>query len=175
MYVPAHFQPTEADVGGLLTHAGAIDLVTVTSRGILATMLPMVWDEPGSRGVGAFGALLGHVARRNDQWREPALGEAMAIVRGPDAYVTPSWDATKREHGRVVPTWNYVAIHAYGRLRSTTTPTWLEANVRDVATVRGRPPRRGPWTTHPCRLVAGQLQAIVGVELLIDRLDAKSS
>ncbi len=159
----------------LLTHAGAIDLVTVTSRGILATMLPIVWDAPGSRdGIGAFGALRGHVARKNDQWREPAIGEAMAIVRGPDAYVTPSWYATKREHGRVVPTWNYARVHAYGRLLVHDDVAWLEANVRDLTT-KYEAERRPAWSVDdaPAPYVAGQLRAIVGVELLIDRLDAK--
>ncbi len=175
MYVPAHFAPTEADVIDLLTNAGAIDLVTVTSRGILATMLPVVWDAPGSReGIGAFGALRGHLARKNEQWREPAIGEAMAIVRGPDAYVTPSWYATKREHGRVVPTWNYARIHAYGRLLIHDDPAWVEANVRDLTT-KYEAGRRPAWSVDdaPEPYVAGQLRAIVGVELLVDRLEAK--
>jgi transcriptional regulator len=176
MYVPDHFRPTAAEVDGLLRHHGAVDLITVTARGLLATMLPMAWDEPGSRnGIGSFGALLGHVARKNDQWREPAIGEAMAIVRGPDAYITPSWYATKREHGRVVPTWNYVVIHAYGRLVVHEEPAWLEANVRRLVE-KHESARAEPWAVDdaPEAYIAGQLRAIVGVELLIDRLEAKS-
>ena len=72
---------------------------------------------PGTKpSAGERGALYGHVARNNDQWRKPARGESLAIVRGPDAYVSPSWYAAKTEHGRVVPTWNYVTAHVYGRL-----------------------------------------------------------
>jgi transcriptional regulator len=176
MYVPEHFRPTVADVQALLRRPGAVDLVTVTARGILATMLPMAWDEPGSRaGIGAHGALVGHVAIKNDQWREPALGESLAIVRGPDAYITPSWYATKREHGRVVPTWNYVIAHAYGRLVIHEDASWLEANVRRLVELH-ESPRDEPWAVDdaPAAYIAGQLKAIVGVELLIDRLEAKT-
>jgi transcriptional regulator len=176
MYVPDHFRPTDEEVRGLLRHPGAIDLVTVTAKGILATMLPMAWDAPGSReGLGEHGALVGHLAIKNDQWREPAVGEALAIVRGPDAYISPSWYATKREHGRVVPTWNYVVAHAYGRLVVHEDRAWLEANVRRlVAQHEGS--RDEPWSVDdaPAAYIEGQLRAIVGVELLIDRLEAKS-
>ncbi len=176
MYVPEHFRPTDDEIRELLRHPGAVDLVTVTARGILATMLPMAWDEPGSRaGLGEHGALVGHVAIRNDQWREPAIGEALAIVRGPDAYITPSWYATKREHGRVVPTWNYVVAHAYGRLLIHEDPEWLDANVRRLVTLH-EGPRAHPWAVDdaPPAYIAGQLRAIVGVELLIDRLETKA-
>ena len=175
MYVPEHFQPTDEDVRSLFRHHGAVDLITVTARGLMATLLPMAWDEPGSReGLGPWGALLGHVAIKNDQWREPPIGEAMAIVRGPDAYVTPSWYAAKREHGRVVPTWNYVIAHAHGRLVVHRDPDWLEANVRRLAD-QHEAGREAPWSVDdaPAAYIAGQLRAIVGVELVIDRIDAK--
>ena len=134
MYVPAHFAPSADDVRAALRHPGAADLVTATADGLLSTMLPLVWDEPGSRpGLGTWGALLGHVARNNAQWKTPAIGEAMVIVRGPDAYISPAWYATKREHGRVVPTWNYITVHAYGRLVIHDDPAWLEANVRRLS------------------------------------------
>lgn len=175
MYVPDHFRPTDDDVRALLRQPGAVDLVTSTERGLMATRLPMAWDEPGSRdGLGTFGALVGHVAIKNDQWREPTIGEAMAIVSGPDAYVTPTWYETKREHGRVVPTWNYVIAHAHGRLVVHPDATWLEANVRRLVS-QHEGSRDEPWSVDdaPAAYVAGQLRAIVGVELLIDRLDAK--
>ena len=100
MYIPAHFAATAAAVDELLAKHGAADLITLTDDGLLATMLPFAY-EPS---VGEHGTLLGHVARNNDPWRKPALGESLAIVRGPDAYVSPSWYAAKAEHGRVVPT-----------------------------------------------------------------------
>jgi transcriptional regulator len=103
VYVPKHFAaPDDVAVRDLLRHHGAADLVTSTDDGLRATLLPFVVDEDDA---GAPVRLLGHVARTNEQWRLPALGEALVIVRGPDAYVSPSWYATKREHGRVVPTW----------------------------------------------------------------------
>lgn len=99
----------------------------------------------------------------------------MAIVRGPDAYITPSWYAAKREHGRVVPTWNYVTIHAYGRLVIHRDPAWLEANVRRLVDAH-EASRPEPWMVDdaPRAYIDGQLKAIVGVELLIDRIEAKS-
>lgn len=176
MYVPAHFAPPAEDVAALLRHPGAVDLVTVTADGPLATMLPMAWDEPGSRpGLGDHGALLGHVARNNPQWRTAIIGVSMAIIRGPDAYITPGWYSTKREHGRVVPTWNYVTIHAYGRLVIHDDPAFCEANVRRLSELH-ESSRAQPWGVGdaPAAYIAGQLRAIVGLELLIDRLEAKS-
>lgn len=176
MYVPPHFAPPAEDVAALLRHPGAVDLVTVTADGPLATMLPMAWDEPGSRpGLGDHGALLGHVARNNPQWRTAIIGVSMAIIRGPDAYITPGWYSTKREHGRVVPTWNYVTIHAYGRLVIHDDPAFCEANVRRLSELH-ESSRAQPWGVDdaPAAYIAGQLRAIVGLELLIDRLEAKS-
>jgi len=176
VYIPEHFRPTDEEVVALLRDHGAVDLITSTARGLLATLLPMAWDEPGSRpGLGERGALLGHVAIKNDQWREPAIGESLAIVRGPDAYISPSWYVAKREHGRVVPTWNYVTIHAYGRLIIHEDPAWLEANVRRLVDTY-EAARPAPWSVDdaPRPYIEGQLKAIVGVELLIDRLEAKS-
>jgi transcriptional regulator len=175
MYIPAHFKPSDEDVMALLRNLGAADLITMTARGLMATMLPMVFDEPGSRpGAGRHGALLGHVARNNDQWREPAVGDAMVIVRGPDAYISPSWYATKREHGRVVPTWNYITAHVHGTLVIHDDPTWVEANVRRL-TAKYEAGRDPAWSVDdaPPPFVAGQLRAIVGVEVLIDRIEAK--
>jgi transcriptional regulator len=175
VYVPAHFKPSEADVQELLAHLGAADLITVTATGLLATMLPLVFDAPGSRtDAGPAGSLLGHVARNNRQWREPALGEALVIARGPDAYVSPQWYPTKREHGRVVPTWNYITAHLHGRLVIHDDPAWVEANVRRLtATHEG--PRPEPWSVDdaPRAYIEGQLRAIVGVEVLVERIEAK--
>lgn len=176
MYVPAHFEPSPEDIRTLLERPGAVDLITTTADGILATMLPMIWDEPGSRsGLGEHGALVGHVARNNAHWKTPAIGASMAILRGPDAYISPGWYATKREHGRVVPTWNYVTIHAYGRLIIHDDAAFCEANVRRLTALH-EGERDAPWSVDdaPPVYIAGQLRAIVGVELLIDRLEAKS-
>jgi transcriptional regulator len=169
MYVPAGFAADGAAVRDLLAHHGAADLVTATPIGLLATRLPFLYDA----GVGDRGALLGHVARGNDQWRQPVLGEALVIVRGPDAYVTPSWYASKAEHGRVVPTWNYVTAHVYGELVVHDDARWVDRLVRRL-TDRHEASTAHPWSVDdaPAEFIAGQLRAIVGVELHITRVDA---
>ncbi|MDD4866665.1 MAG: FMN-binding negative transcriptional regulator [Mycobacterium sp.] len=167
MYIPAHFAADERAVDTLLTESGAADLVTATPEGLVATMLPFVYD-PDMR------TLRGHLARDNDQWRRPVVGEALVIVRGPDAYVSPAWYPSKAEHGRVVPTWNYVTAHVYGRLTVHDDPAWVEQNVRELTT-RHESRRPRPWSVDdaPPRFIEGQLRAIVGVELRISRIEAK--
>src|SRR5881392_3158432 len=103
-------------------------LVTATDEGLVATHLPLVLHrERGTQGV-----LAGHVARANAQHRLPPIGEALVLFSGPDAYITPSWYAAKREHGKVVPTWNYVAVHVYGRAQVFTDPQRLLRVVSDL-------------------------------------------
>lgn len=171
MYIPAHFAADDALVTELLTHHGAADLVTATSQGLLATMLPFVYDPA----VGEHGALLGHVARNNDHWKIPPIGAAMVIVRGADAYVSPSWYQSKAEHGRVVPTWNYITAHVYGQLVVQDDPAWVEGLVRRL-TAKHEAERQHPWSVDdpPPRFVAGQVRAIVGVEVVISRIEAKA-
>jgi transcriptional regulator len=175
MYIPAHFSADDDAVRDLLINHGAADLITSTAKGLLATMLPFIYEEPGSTpDAGEHGRLLGHVARNNDHWRVPADGEALVIVRGPDAYISPAWYEAKREHGRVVPTWNYVTAHVYGRLVIHDDPGWVEALVRRLTT-RHEGARPRPWTVDdaPPPYIEGQLRAIVGLELVISRIEAK--
>jgi transcriptional regulator len=167
MYVPEYFQPTDDDVRELLRHHGAVDLVTATPVGLRSTMLPMVWVEDDN-------VLLGHLARKNDHWKQPVIGEALAIMRGTDGYITPTWYETKREHGRVVPTWNYITAHVYGELLIHDDPAFVERNVR--ALVDKHEGARDPsWAVDdaPAPYIEGQLKAIVGVELRISRISAK--
>jgi transcriptional regulator len=117
---------------------------------------------------------MGHVARNNRQWRTPVSGEALVIVRGPEAYISPAWYAAKAEHGRVVPTWNYVTAQIHGLLVVHDDREWVERNVRAlVARHEGR--RRDPWSVDdaPAEYIEGQLRAIVGVEIRITRIEAK--
>jgi transcriptional regulator len=171
MYIPAHFAPDDAAVTELLARHGAADLVTVTAQGLQATMLPFIYDPA----TGENGVLLGHLARNNDQWKTPALGEALVIVRGPDAYVSPSFYASKAEHGRVVPTWNYVTAHVYGQLAVHDDPAWVENIVRRL-TRKHEASNPRPWSVDdaPRQFIDGQLRAIVGVELVISRIEAKA-
>jgi len=171
MYIPAHFAPDEAKVGELLLNHGAADLVTVTPEGLVASMLPFIYVP----GAGEHGALHGHLARNNPQWKLPATGDSLVIVRGPDAYITPSWYASKAEHGRVVPTWNYVTAHVYGKLVVHDDPVWTEDLVRRL-TAKHEAYRAHPWSVDdaPRAFVEGQLRAIVGIELEISRIEAKA-
>ena len=174
MYVPGHFAADEELLGELLRNHGAADLITVTDEGLVATMLPFVYVP----GAGEHGALHGHLARNNDQWRgfeRGGLGESLVIVRGPDAYITPSWYASKAEHGRVVPTWNYVTAHVYGQLVVHDETEWKEDLVRRL-TSKHEGKREHPWAVDdaPRAYIEGQLRAIVGVELLITRVEAKA-
>lgn len=171
MYTPAHFAAGPQTVQGLLARPGAANLVTMTEQGLLATLVPLVFDPD----VGEQGALQGHLARNNTQWSEPAVGEALAIIQGADAYVSPSWYASKAEHGRVVPTWNYTTAHVYGQLVIHDDPVWISRQVRRLTGVH-EAEFEHPWSVDdaPERFIAGQLRAIVGVELVITRIEAKA-
>ena len=176
MYVPAHFTPDEDAVGELLRNHGAADLVTLTDEGMMATFLPFIYEpSAGPHSAGRRGALHGHLARNNAQWKHDAIGDALVIVRGPDAYISPGWYASKAEHGRVVPTWNYVTAHVHGRLVVHDDPVWTEDLVRRLTT-KHEARRDHPWSVDdaPPSYIQGQLRAIVGIELEITRIEAKA-
>jgi transcriptional regulator len=166
VYVPAHFAAPDDALEQLLAAPGAVDLVSTTADGLTATTLPMLHDP-------AAGTLAGHLARTNPQWRDN-VGDVLVIVRGPDAYVSPAWYASKAEHGRVVPTWDYLLAHVHGDLVVHDDVDWLAAHVRRL-TETHEGARAEPWSVSdaPERYVAGQLRAIVGVEVRIRRVEAK--
>ncbi|GGN29991.1 transcriptional regulator [Lentzea pudingi] len=167
MYIPAHFAPDDDSVQALLSRHGAADLVTATINGLVATTLPFHYDHERAK-------LMGHLARNNDQWRLPMIGDALVIVRGPDSYITPSWYASKAKHGRVVPTWNYITVHVYGSMIVHQDPDWLADVVRHL-TDKHEAQRPHPWSVDdaPPGFLHRQLRAIVGVELTINRIEAK--
>lgn len=171
MYLPKHFTADEAQKHELLSGLRAADLVTATDDGLYATFLPLIYDES----VGDSGALLGHVARKNEHWRLQPIADSMVIAHGPDAYISPSWYAAKREHGRVVPTWNYLTAHIYGPLVIHDDVGWLESLVRRL-TDRHEAERSEPWSVDdaPREYTESQLRAIVGIELRISRVEAKA-
>ena len=145
-------------------------LVTATSEGLIATPLPLILDES----EGEHGVLYGHLAKANPQWKLPAAGEALAIFSGPDAYVTPSWYAAKREHGKVVPTWNYVAVHAYGQAEFFEDEDRLREVVTRLTNLYEHP-RAEPWavTDAPEVFIKSQLKGIVGLRLPVSRIEGK--
>jgi transcriptional regulator len=171
MYVPSHFSVDEATTRHFLAEFDTADLVTMTPRGLVATFLPVLY-EPAPEG---YGSLVGHVARSNDQWQLPVLGDAMMVLHGPDAYISPSWYPSKAAHGRVVPTWDYVTAHVYGQFVAHDDPVWLESLVRRLTDKHEAGSPR-PWSVDdaPAPYVAGQLRAIVGVEVVISRAEAKA-
>jgi transcriptional regulator len=145
--------------------------VTHGAEGFRATILPMLFDPAD----GELGTLRGHVARGNPQWREVGPEtRALAIFDGPDAYVSPSWYAEKRATGKVVPTWNYVTVQAHGVLTIHFEPEWLLPHVRRLVERHERQ-RPDPWSVDdaPEGYIEMQVRAIVGLELRIDRLEAK--
>lgn len=171
MYIPPAFLDTELpSIHATIREARLANLVTSTAQGLISTPLPLILDET----EGEHGVLYGHVARANPQLKEPPTTEAMVIFMGPDAYVTPSWYATKRETGKVVPTWNYVAVHAYGPVEFFEDADRLLAVVTRLTNLH-EGTRAASWAVSdaPTDFVKSQLRGIVGLRLPITRLDAK--
>jgi transcriptional regulator len=167
MYVPAHFEADEALVGALIAERLAI-LVTAGEAGTpWATHLPMLWDA-GAR------VLTGHIARANPHPKLAQGARALVIVPGPEAYVSPGLYASKAEHGRVVPTWNYEAVHLEGTLSWFDDVDRLEAVVRALSE-RHEAGRAAPWSIDdaPADYVRGLLRGIVGLEIAVNKVQAK--
>ena len=172
MYLPTPFAEPRLEVlHEALRRSGLATLVTAGDGGLDASHLPLLLEPAPA----PLGRLVGHLARANPQVRAtPPESEALAIFLGPDAYVTPSWYATKRQSGKVVPTWDYVAIHAHGRIRFFDEPDRLLDLVTRL-TDRHEQGRADPWKVGdaPAEYVDGLLGGIVGVELTLTRLEGK--
>ena len=171
MYVPTHFEETRADVLHALVRAHPLAaLVTHTPDGLVANHIPFEIDADPA----PFGTLRGHMARANPQWRTLGDSPALAIFQGPSAYVSPTWYATKRDTGRVVPTWNYAVVHAHGPVRVIHDRDWLREFVTRL-TIRHEAGRHDPWQVSdaPADYIDTQLAAIVGIEMPIARLEGK--
>lgn len=168
MYTPRFNTMSSAELRPLVEAVGSAELITVGSDGHpLATRLPVLWH--GDR-------LVLHMALANPHWRAiPDGAPALAIVAGPEAYVSPSWYAAKAEHGRVVPTWNYSAVHFTGHATVHRDPGWLLSAVTELTDAHEQR-RPDPWavTDAPATYVAQQLRAIVGIELSIEAVDGKA-
>lgn len=171
MYVPPAFREEDRDsLHAMMREARLATLVTATAEGLVATPLPLLLaaDE------GPHGVLYGHLARANPQWRLPPAGEAMATFMGPDAYVTPNWYATKRETQKVVPTWNYVAVHAYGPVEFFEEADRL-LDIVTRLTALHEAAQAAPWAVSdaPESFVRAQLRGIIGLRLPIARIEGK--
>ena len=203
MYLPRHFTVTDlAQISAFVDAAQSADLVTFDGTKPVSTRLPVIWDRPAAPsgmapnvadvapnvadvadaaqnaepgGPASHGRLLGHIAIANDQWKTAQPGaQALAIVSGPQAYISPSWYESKARHGRVVPTWNYEAVHLTGTITFHQDTEWLRGFVTRL-TERHEGGRVHPWavTDAPPEYIDGQLRAIVGVELMVTSLEAK--
>ena len=172
MYLPKHFEEARVEVLHDLIRAFPLGtLVTLTAGGLDANHIPFEVDPEPS----PFGTLRGHVARANPVWRGISAGaEALVIFQGPDTYISPSWYETKVETGKVVPTWNYVVVHAHGVPRFIDDRAWLRAFVTRL-TERHEAGRQTPWkvTDAPAEYIDAQLGAIIGLEIPIARLVGK--
>jgi len=171
MYVPRHFEESRLDLlQRAIEHIQIATLVTSGAGGPFVSHIPMMLE----RGAGPFGKLVGHVARANPQWKEGDGAPALAIFFGPNGYISPNWYPTKREHGKVVPTWDYIAVHARGTLHAFDDPARLLALVTALTNLHeGR--LQKPWHVDdaPEPFVASQLKSIVGLEIPIDSLVGK--
>jgi transcriptional regulator len=172
MYVPAHFSEQRIEVLQQLIRVRPLGtLITLSSTGLNANHIPFEHvPEPGPSGI-----LCGHVARANPVWRDYAKEiDALVIFHGPATYVSPSWYPSKNTTGEVVPTYNYVVVHAYGPLRLVDDVAWLRGLVSRL-TERFEAPQAQPWrvTDAPDSFIEKQLQAIVGIEIPIAKLIGK--
>lgn len=171
MYTPPAFKEDDPAVLREMIRASRLaTLVTATAEGLVATPLPLLLDDT----EGEHGVLYGHVAKANPQWRLEPIGPALALFPGPDAYVTPSWYETKRQTGKVVPTWNYTAVHAYGPVEFFADEQRLHEVVTRL-TRRHEAGRVEPWAVGdaPAEFVRSQLKGIVGLSLCITRVEGK--
>jgi len=172
MYVPEAFAETRlAVLHAAMRACGLPILISVTEAGPVATHLPLLLAED----EGEYGTLYGHLARANPQWRDALAGvPALVIFPGPDGYVSPGWYPAKAEHGRVVPTWNYVTVHAAGPAEFFDESVALHGLVERL-TQRHEAGQAVPWAVSdaPADYVAGQVRAIMGVRLPIARLQGK--
>ena len=172
MYVPAHFEETRPEVlHELIRDHPLAALVTLGSEGLNANHIPLELDPDPAPG----GTLRGHVARGNPVWRDFSRDvEALAVFQGPGAYISPAWYQTKRETGKVVPTYNYIVVHAYGPMRIIEDRAWLRGLVERL-TNRYEAGRAEPWkvTDAPADFVEQMLGGIVGIEIPLTRLVGK--
>ncbi len=172
MYIPAHFNEGRIEIlHDLIRRGGLATLVSMTGDGMIASHAPMMLDPDPA----PYGTLIGHLAKANPHARSAdPLVQTLVIFHGPEGYITPSYYAAKAEHGKVVPTWNYGAVHAYGVLEVFDDPVRLLAVVTRL-TNQYETPRAAPWAVSdaPADFVQAHLRGIVGIALPIARLEGK--
>ena len=172
MYLPKQFEETQFHVMFELIRAHPLaTLVTLSSGGLNANHIPLSLSESPP----PYGTLRGHIARANPLWSDLNSDiESLAVFSGPDTYISPSWYATKKETGKVVPTWNYAVVHAYGILRIVDDASWLRSQL-DALTIHNEASFSEPWAVSdaPQDFTERLISSIVGVEMIITRLSGK--
>lgn len=172
MYEPPLHRQDDLGLQHALIAANPLGLlITAGPQGLLANAIPFLVDAGRSK----FGVLMAHMARANGQWRDlKDVNEALVVFQGPEHYITPSWYATKRETGKVVPTWNYVMVQARGRPRVIEDDSWLASQI-EALTRKQEDRRAKPWAVGdaPADFIAMQRKAIVGLEIEILDLRGK--
>lgn len=172
MYIPKHFGETNLDViQALMSDYPLSTLVTLSADGLNANHIPLHWVDNGSD----YGCLRGHVARANPMWTYVDRGfEVLAIFQSENAYISPAWYATKQQTGKVVPTWNYAAVHAYGTMRVIDDAAWIR-NQLEAMTFHHELAFPEPWMVSdaPQDFTDMLIEQIVGIEITITRLQGK--
>ncbi len=172
MYQPPHHREDRLEVQHALIRAHPLGLlVTAGPGGLVANPIPFLVEAAGA----PLGVLRAHCARANPQWRElAAVEECLVVFQGPQAYVTPSWYPSKAEAGKVVPTWNYATVHAWGRPRVVEEADWLRRQIADLTGAQ-EAGRAQPWQVSdaPADYLAAMIRGIVGIEIPIARIEGK--
>ena len=172
MYEPPHFREDRIDVQHGLIRAHPLGLLVSAVGGEpVANAVPFILDAER----GPKGALRAHVARANAQYESLRGGATvLAVFQGADAYVTPSWYASKKEHGKVVPTWNYAMVQVRGTVEVIEDPAWIARQIRDLTFLHENP-RPAPWAVDdaPPQYIAAQLRGIVGLDIAIAEISGK--
>lgn len=164
MYQPKQFEETRPEVlRAVVQQHPLAQLITLSDDGLQSDPIPLLWRQ----GEGGQVVLAGHVARANPLWQRTRFDtEVLAVFQGPQHYISPGWYATKMEHGRAVPTWNYVTVQARGPLRVVQDAAWLRQLVEDLTTQQEAPLHQ-PWQVGdaPADYIAKMLAAVVGIEI----------
>lgn len=172
MYQPAHFREDRIEIQHALIRAHSLGLlITAGPGGLQANQIPFLIDADGS----PYGTLRAHFARANPQQHElSTVSECLVVFQGPQHYISPSLYLTKRETGKVVPTWNYITVHVWGRPQVIDNPIWLRHQLDDL-TLHKESSRNAPWSVSdaPESFIAAQIKAIIGLEIPIARIEGK--
>ena len=165
MYIPRHFKASDEAAQEFLSHIESGHVVSNSEKGLISTLIPLIYNQEAN-------TFLGHIAKQNDQASLATNQEALLISVLNETYISPNWYASKAEHHKVVPTWDYMLIHAYGELVIHNDADWILKQVTQL-TNRFEKDQPKPWSVDqaPTDYVGGQIRAIVGIELKLSRIE----